>query len=734
MDGQTHGLDESVDQQTGKIHLMNKGDYLTYRKASSISAIGLVFQLVLTLIVFFYSRVSGDYAAGGASIFLATGLIAWGLLLLVFDQHRRERMEAMEAEQLAVSGAMAASAFDTTGDELRLAARRLAFIYKWIVPAGSILIGVINIWVGFSRFKTWNGFDSSNYEPSNVGFALAIGLSLAVVGFVFARFVSGMGKVSAWSNLRAGSAISVAAALVGVLMAVAAFLDLAVGIHIVIEYSPIIISIGMIVFGIEIGLNLLLDVYRPRKPGELPRPAFDSRLLGLLAAPDRIAENVGEAVNYQFGIDVTSSWFYQLLSRWIAMFVMVGVLIGWLMSSLVVVEPHERGLILTNGVISKPLFSLGGDVGEGDIGPGLHVKWPWPISRYETPVVVSRGGQTELRTTTGVRILNLASNPPSPGTKPILWTEKHTGAELLNIVQPNRGQTSELGARVGTAESESSSVAELSLLAVEVPVHYVIRNVKLFDQFAAPGQREALLRQIGQRIVTQYLGELSITEILGTHRAQMPVELKSRLEAAYDKLNRGEGTGIEILFVGINGVHPPTKVAPSFERVVTAQQNRESLIEDARKYQIATLTEIAGTVELAEQINEQLLALEETRRSLGSESQECIAAEFEVQKLIERAGGEAGELILAAGASRWIRHMSERGRASLLQGQQEAYLAAPELYRSDLYFSALLDAMKASRVYLTPADLESLSIRFELQDKQVGTDVFDAEAGAESQQ
>ncbi len=714
---------------------MNKGDYLTYRKASSISAIGLVFQLALTLIVFFYSRVSGDYAAGGASIFLATGLIAWGLLLLVFDQHRRERMEAMEAEQLAVSGAMAASAFDTTGDELRLAARRLAFIYKWIVPAGSILIGVINIWVGLSRFKVWNGFDSSNYEPSNVGFALAIGLSLAVVGFVFARFVSGMGKVSAWSNLRAGSAISVAAALVGVLMAVAAFLDLAVGIHIVIEYSPIIISIGMIVFGIEIGLNLLLDVYRPRKPGELPRPAFDSRLLGLLAAPDRIAENVGEAVNYQFGIDVTSSWFYQLLARKIAFLAVMGVFIGWLMSSLVVVEPHERGLILTNGVISKPLFSLGGDVGEGDIGPGLHVKLPWPISRYETPVVVSRGGQSELRTTTGIRILHLASNPPSPGTKPILWTEKHTGAELLNIVQPEHVEANAHGERADLlVDVDSSSVAELSLLAVEVPVHYVIRNVKLFDQFAAPGQRESLLRQIGQRIVTQYLGELSITDILSTHRARMPVELKSRLESAYSQLNNGEGTGIEILFVGINGVHPPTKVAPSFERVVTAQQNRESLIEDARKYQISTLTEIAGTVELAEQINEQLLALEETRRSLGSESQECIAAEFEVQKLIERAGGEAGELILAAGASRWIRHMSERGRASLLQGQQEAYLAAPELYRSDLYFSALLDAMKASRVYLTPADLESLSIRFELQDKQVGTDVFDAESGAESQQ
>jgi len=709
---------------------MNKGDYLTYRKASSISLIGLVLQLALTLAVFLYGRFSGDYAAGAAAVFLATGLIGWGLLLFVYDQHRRERMEAMEAEQLAVSGASAASAFDSSGDELLVAARRLVFIYKWVVPAGSILMGAINIWVGVSRIRVWDHGNTSNYNPGLVGFALSIGIGLAVIGFVFARFVSGMGKVPAWANLRAGAAISVAGALIGVVMAVGGFLELSLGIKNVILWSPIIIPAGMIAFGVEIGLNLLLDVYRPRKPGETPRPAFDSRLLGLLAAPDRIAENVGEAVNYQFGIDVTSTWFYQLLSRWILAFIVIGVGVGWMMSMLVVVEPDERGLILTNGVISKPLLSFG-DVGDGDIGPGLHVKWPWPISRYETPVIVSRRGQDEERTTTGVRVLHLASNPPSPGGSPILWTESHTKSELLNIVQPEHDHSDVLDDPEG--ERENSSVAELSLLAVEVPVQYVIRNVKLFDQFAAPGQREAMLKQIGQRVVTQYLGEFSISEILSKFRTEMPIELKRRLESAYGELNDGEGTGIEILFVGINGVHPPTKVAPSFERVIIARQNRESLIEEAKKAQITALTEVAGSVALAEEINDKLVSLVSLRRELGGESNKYIEQELGIQRLLEHAGGEAGELVLAAGASRWVRHMSERGRASLLQGQQAAFLASPALYQSNMYFRALLDSMKESRVYLTPSELRSLKIRLELQDKEVGTDVFDTEAGAESQ-
>lgn len=706
---------------------MSKGDYLTYRKATSTSLTGLVIQLILTLALFFYARISGDAGGGVASVFLLTGVLVWGVLLLVFDQHRRERIEAMEAEQLAVSGASAASAFERAEGEVNPAAQRLATMYKWIVPAAAIVLALVNIWFGFTRLRQFQAIEDYQNTTTHAGWALAIGIAMAVIGFVFARFVSGMAKVDAWANLRAGATTSVAAALVGLVLAVGGFLQLALSINLVIALSPYIITIGMMAYGAEIVLNLLLDIYRPRKPGELPRPAFDSRFLGLLAAPDRIAENVGEAVNYQFGVDVTSSWFYQLLSRWITAFIAIGVGIGWLMSSLVVVEPHERGLILTNGVISEPLVSFG-QRGEGDIGPGLHIKWPWPFSTYETPVSVS-GGDQQVRTTTGVRVLHLASNPPTNENTPILWTESHAGGtELLNIVQPEREVVTD-----EDIEGSNNVVAELSLVAAEVPVHYVVRNVKLFDQFAAPGQRERMLQQVGQRVVTQYLGERSLDEVLASYRTAMPIELKQRLEQAYSAFNDGQGAGIEILFVGINGVHPPTRVAPSFERVIAARQNRESLIEEARKQQISMLTDVAGSVDLAERISRELEELDAIRRDRGSDSDAYIESELRVQRLLEGAGGEAGELLLAATANRWVRHMSERGRASLLQGQQAAYLAAPELYRSKMYFDALSEAMRESRVYLTPAEIESLLVRLELQDEQAGRDVFDPEAGEASQ-
>lgn len=719
---------------------MVRGDYQTYRRAALICVMGLVIQTVVALLMLIYSAYSDDQAAVSASIMFGSGVIVWAMMLFVFDQQRRERIEEMEAEQFASSGGVSASAFSASSDDMRVVARRLVFIQKWIVPASGAIFAAINILAGLSRLKSWNkdsALETFTYTTSFLGAMLAIGLAIGVVGFIFARFVSGMGKVPVWSNLRAGAAQSVAVSMVGVLLAIAAFLELSLGQMGLKELTPTIVPLAMIVLGCEVVLNLVLDVYRPRKPGEDPRPAFDSRLMGLLAAPDRIAANIGEAVNYQFGVDVTGTWFYQLLSKLVFWLVGMGVVIAWLMTMLVVVEPHERGLILTNGRVSTPLISFG-DRGDGDIGPGLHVKLPWPIATYETPVSYSRlgGRQSVVRTTTGVRILQLASNAPDKGKSgPIIWTESHASREKLNIVQPSKSideadsSSSSESIEQGTAGSQGN----LSLIAIEVPMHYVVRDVKLFDQFAGPGQREDLLQMIGRRVVTQFLGEWSIDQILTHNQTNMLAQLRVRLLDAYSELNEGKGPGIEILFVGMQGAHPPLKVSPSFERVIAARQNRESMIEDARRIEISTLTEIAGSVGLAEEIVDQLVEIESLRRS-GAVDVTLAETELQVQKLLETAGGEAGERLLDASAQRWTRHMSERGRAVLLGGQQLAYDASPSLYRSQNYFDALLDAIEYSRVYLTPSDLESLHIRIDLMDNEAGTDVFDPEAGADMNQ
>ncbi|HLO40693.1 MAG TPA: hypothetical protein VK176_06695, partial [Phycisphaerales bacterium] len=111
-----------------------KADYLTFRKATSVAVLGLVLQIAQALALLIYGALRGDSAAFSSSIIVAFGVPVWLSLAIVFDQHRRERIEVLEAEALAQSSAASNSVFDGAGDEFRVAARRLATLYKYFLP------------------------------------------------------------------------------------------------------------------------------------------------------------------------------------------------------------------------------------------------------------------------------------------------------------------------------------------------------------------------------------------------------------------------------------------------------------------------------------------------------------------------------------------------------------------------------------------------------------------------
>ncbi len=700
-----------------------RGDYLTYRRAAGVGFLGLAIQAGLALGMLIYGRLGGDHAAVTASVFMGLGLIVWVGLVLLYDQHRRERIESMEAEALA-SEAGASSAFEQS-DDLRVAARRVVTVQKWVLPALAIILAIALVGVGIIRWRSGRPLIEHDVfgEAALAGWGIAIGLGVAFIGFIFARFVSGMGKQPAWSALRAGAAQAAGSALLGLAVAVANFVDMAVGPDTFNRWLPAVLGIAMMLLGAEIGVNFLLDLYRPRQPGQVLRPAFDSRLLGLLAAPDRIAESVGEALSYQFGVDVTGSWFYRLLSRWVLALVVLGIVIGWGLTMFVVVEPHQRALVLTNGKISKPIVSFG-QQGETDVGPGLHIKWPWPFGQVLVPEFTARDASGRLvvtRTTTGVRTLQLGANPPTPGDGPLLWTEEHSPGEIVNIVQPSL---------VGEGDGEARG-RDLALVAAEVPVQFVVRDLELYERLAGPGEREDVLTSMGRRVVLRRLASMRIDAVLSGGRTDLAQALRADLEQTYGRLNGGAGAGIELVFVGVGGVHPPKAVAPNFESLIQARQNVEGLAEIGRMQEIEILTQIAGSVGLAREIIAQLDAIDRLSESGGADEDELIAMNLEVQRLLEQAGGEAGELLIVAGAERWRRHMGERSKATRFAAQVAAYEAAPELYRTKLYFQALSDAMLDSRVFINT--VPETKVRLNLEERQGALTDLDFSTGQQQE-
>jgi regulator of protease activity HflC (stomatin/prohibitin superfamily) len=704
---------------------------------------GVVLHTLFAGGLLIYALLSNDHAALTSSVFAGVGLLAWLALALTFDQHRRERLEAMEAESLAKGGSASASVFQTD-QSLRPAAKRLAGLHRVFIPAVSVLIALTLIGVGLWRYWSFNNLMTATgggFTPPRHDVAgLILGFIIAATGFVFARYAAGMAKQAAWANLRAGASFAAGSALLGLLHAVALLVD-QVGPDTLVRLVPYVAAILLVVIGIELSLGFVLSLYRPRRTGEVPRPAFDSRLLSFVATPDTIAKSVSDAINYQLGFDVTSGWFYQLLSKTVLPLLFVGGLLIWLMSSVVVIQPHQRAMILRWG---EPI--------RDNVAPGLTLKAPWPIDRVYVPELLERDERgrfrTVDRTVTGLRTLDLATRRAS-GDTAMLWTNQHPGEEIYQYVRassqgiagdPASAATPQGGGAAGAA-LRSDELVDLALISAEIPLQFVVRDVRAFDELAAPEQRDALLQTIAQREVTRYFQGVNLDQALGAGRAKIGADLAQRVQDAFDRLGETlsggarRGAGVEVVYVGVAGVHPPKDTAKSFESPVQADARKVANIQAAGADATAELTRAVGDVALADQIIRELDKLKAVSggafadakgdTKVDPKAQAAIAAqEFVVQQLIERAGGQAATELAQARATRWERHMDARGRATRYAGRLAMFEASPEVYAAREYFSSLRTVMDGARVVVVGAGDSAMRHLINLEDKDLGTDVF----------
>ncbi|MHC4992764.1 MAG: hypothetical protein ACYTGC_17470, partial [Planctomycetota bacterium] len=354
-------------------------DHIAFQRATRLAGFGFFLQLAIGIVMLAFSQLTagGDRVFLFGSLYTLYGLLVWLALIVVFHQHKLERLEALEEDELAAARGGTGSIFETAPDELRVAARRLRKMHKWLMPAVSLVLvatlGLLAWWM-LARLIMRNANDELIFDTlefpltSALGWAVAICLAFAAASFIFSRFVAGMSKLEAWRNLRGGAGSMVGNSLVLFAIATGVIFRF-FGNDQVIFGIAVAIPILMLLQALEIIVNFILHLYRPRVPGETPRPAFDSTLLSYLTSPDALVRSINEAVNYQFGFDVTSTWGYQLLVRSLAKLAVIAVAATVLLSTMVVVEPHQQAVKLTMGRV----------VGDTVHGPGLMWKLPWPI-------------------------------------------------------------------------------------------------------------------------------------------------------------------------------------------------------------------------------------------------------------------------------------------------------------------------------------------------------------------
>ena len=662
-----------------------------------VALISLILSIIFFGITFFLGRWSGFFAVSAVSWLILSVAFIWFVLCLQFYQRSLAEQEKLDASQL-IRGDEASTIFQAGSERATLlsaAQHRLELFEKWFIPIFAAIIAAFQIVIGLYLLKaSGSEIESETQQTLLCGIVLT---AIAFMSFLLSRYATGMSAQIEWKPLRAGGSSLLGVAVVCFILAIC----LAVAYIFPNVYRPVkvmawVISGLLVVLGAETAVNLVLDIYRPRLKGRYSRSAFDSRLLGVINEPGGILRSAADAIDYQFGFKVSQTWFYKLLEEAIVPLVLFGVVTLYLFSCVVVVEPDEQAIVEHFG---NPV----NEAGETRIlGPGLAFKWPCPIDivyKYPTERIseISIGFIPKIDPKTGEQ-----------ERKPLLWGQQHYEEEYRLMVASEQ---------MGT-ESMTGTVP-VSLIIAAVPVQYRIKD--LYSFIYNHNEPETLLESICYRELTKFAASAKIEtgdtinsedSLLGTGRARAGRTLTERIQKAVDE----QGLGVEIVFVGLQGIHPPPEVAADYQKVIGAVQKKQALILNAQAERNNTLGPVVGSVERTEKLYELWLKYQQAEDANSPAEIEKIARELDLT--FEGAKGDIFKTLRQAQSYAFQKEVLARATGDRFADQLKAYEAAPEIYLQEQRLSMLEETLDDIRKYVVVADQNDTQITIiDLQEK-----------------
>ncbi|MBN1675542.1 MAG: protease modulator HflK [Kiritimatiellae bacterium] len=397
-------------------------------------------------------------------------------------------------------------------------------------------------------------------DPAQHQLAAALLGGQAFVLFVLSRYGLNMARLPARESrlLRAPAAL---AGLCGLLCFAAA----AVALLAERAYPPIDRIAGLALAGLLGAMaveNLLAFVwtfYRPRRAKGMHPSSCESGIARLLVDPSSWTKTAAETLDYQFGFKISETWFYRFLASALVPLIIFQLVALYLLSCFVLLGPDEEAI----------LERFGRPVENGwHLTSGAHLKLPWPfetVRRFPTK---------------RIQRLYVGFEWDEQMPEVLVWTIPHFKREDRFLVASREDKTLRFLSGADTTEEEAVPV---SLLNVNVPVEYVVTNIYAFAYNYSNPQR--VLADVATRSVSLEAVGKDLFDVMGPGQMETSHALQAAIQAEADRLK----LGIRVLFVGMQGVHPPVQVADAFESVVGALEEKEALVLEAHTYARRTL-------------------------------------------------------------------------------------------------------------------------------------------------
>jgi len=347
---------------------------------------------------------------------------------------------------------------------------------------------------------------------------------------------------------------------------------------------------GVGIIAIEIMVRAVLGWYDPLRhgvqlPGVVRKPLVDSLLIAWIRPGASPWRALCDYYADKFDVDLRQSRGVRFILRAVPGFLALSALLAYGLSAVTELQPNQRGIEERFG---RPVSVL---------KPGLHMGLPWPFGRvipvengvlHEIAVIApASAGDADvppaasaLTTAAGPDTSAAAIDAAPPDSANRLWDNTHVFDTTQLIAGQSNGQESfqimnvdarfvyRIGASDGDALAASYQVADL------------------------PG----LIRDLAGRALIRHFSTETLAAILGEPQEQMARALKASLQGDLDRMH----SGIEIVAVVIEAIHPPGGAANAYHNVQAAELEAQSLIfaEQGRATQTLNEAQQAATVSL----------------------------------------------------------------------------------------------------------------------------------------
>lgn len=303
---------------------------------------------------------------------------------------------------------------------------------------------------------------------------------------------------------------------------------------------------------LEFALRAVFSWFAPphMRSGDASVP--DSLIASLLRLRPSPLARFSAQLRNRYGIDLRQNWVLQSVVRLLPAAIGTIVVCAWLLTGIVILGPEQRAVYERFGA---PVAVW---------QPGLHVALPWPFGKARA---IDNGAVHQL----------IVSGSPeeSAAASPLVPADAQTPEQvnrLWDVV--HQGETSQVIAGASGDRQNFQIVSADVRLDYRIGLSDAAARASLYRAEDVPGT----VRAIANREVVRYLASHTIDSLLETRQTVMADTLRRAVQTQLDRLS----SGIDVVAVVIESVHPPAGASAAWHSVQAAQIRSEASVAQAR--------------------------------------------------------------------------------------------------------------------------------------------------------